>query len=68
MKGQANNLTLPPLEEILNFFRQEVNELLKNLLENLSLRKEAFILNSKKENTNGFLLEIYLQSMRESKV
>ena len=48
MKGQANNLTLPPLEEILNFFRQEVNELLKNLLENLMLEEGSIYLEQQK--------------------
>jgi transposase-like protein len=42
------------MEEILNFFQQEVNNLFKNLLEKLMLEERRIYLDQQEDYANGF--------------
>jgi len=56
------------MEEILNFFQQEVNNLIKNLLEKLMLEERRIYLEEIEDYANVFIPEIYLQSMGRFKI
>ena len=54
MKEKTKTLTKQPMEEILNFFQQEVNNLIKNLLEKLMLEERRIYLDQQEDYANGF--------------
>jgi len=54
MKEKTKTLTKQPMEEILNFFQQEVNNLFKNLLEKLMLEERRIYLDQQEDYANGF--------------
>ena len=54
VKEKTKTLTKQPIEEILNFFQQEVNNLIKNLLENLMLEERRIYLEEQEDYANGF--------------
>jgi len=54
MKEKTKTLTKQPMEEILNFFQQEVNNLIKNLLEKLMLEERRIYLEEIEDYANDF--------------
>ncbi|QER41878.1 hypothetical protein F1847_03615 [Thermodesulfobacterium sp. TA1] len=49
VKEKTKTLTKQPIEEILDFFQQEVNNLIKNLLENLMLKERRIYLEEQED-------------------
>jgi hypothetical protein len=68
IKEKTKTLTKQPMEKILNSFQQEVNNLIKNLLEKLMLEERRIYLKQHPDYANGFytraLLTLYGKTSR----
>ena len=65
MKEKTKTLTKQPMEEILNFFQQEVNNLIKNLLEKLMLEERRIYLEEIEDYCKRFLYQRFTYKVWE---
>ena len=65
VKEKTKTLTKQPIEGILNFFQQEVNNLIKNLLEKLMLEERRIYLEEQEDYANGFYTRDLLTKYRK---